>query len=89
MNLKTEHCRSCGATIVWAETAVTGRPNPIDSEPAKDGNVRLQPRIDAMPLAHYYGKTAKELLVEKYGDAIPWFKSHFATCPHAAKHRKK
>lgn len=83
-------CRSCNAEIIWAKNAVNGLRNPIDASPTPDGNIRLEFRgIGQPPVAHYYGKTARELLVEKHGDKIVWYKSHFATCPNARQHKKK
>lgn len=71
-----EHCRSCNAPIVWAKTE-KGKPMPVDAEPVADGNIELQAGI------------AK---VVKAGEVLPGtllYKSHFATCVHAASHRKK
>lgn len=68
-------CRSCGAEIVWAKTE-TGKSIPIDAEPVNEGNIHLKDGVA------YVDKSCMGL-------PGPHYKSHFATCPHAAKHRKK
>lgn len=73
----TAKCRSCGASIIWAETAA-GKRMPVDVEPSPAGNVALEPRPGLDPLA-----TVNEPLF-----ASSLRKSHFATCPNAASHRK-
>jgi hypothetical protein len=80
----TSECRSCHAKIVWAVTT-KGRPIPIDPEPVPDGNIILEPRGTSWrplpPLATVWTHGAQ--------DGVVLYKSHFATCPAAAKFRKR
>lgn len=72
----SEHCRSCGEAILWART-VNGKPMPLDPEPVRGGNVRLE-------------KGTAHVLGPLEADAEPrLYVSHFATCPQAASHRKR
>lgn len=73
------NCKSCNASIEWVSTP-TGKKMPIDGDPAPDGNVVLRG-----------GKAVvlgPEMLAELPAN-VPRFKSHFATCPNAAQHRKE
>lgn len=66
------HCRSCKAPIVWVLTA-SGARMPVDAKPEK--RIVLTPdgrRPDAAPRA----------------EVVDTYVSHFATCAHAAEHRK-
>lgn len=74
-------CGSCGASIVWTET-VTGKSMPVDSEASPDGNVVIGRPDDP--------RNAPVARVLRKGEMSPGprFKSHFATCPNAATHRK-
>jgi hypothetical protein len=75
-------CRSCGAAIVWAQTAV-GKRMPVDAEPVDGGNlVLVYPSPGATPLALH---TPPE---QQLFDDPPRYVSHFSTCPHADQHRK-
>lgn len=69
-------CSSCGASIIWVKTAA-GRSMPIDLVPCDDGNVVVE------------DGTARTLRkgVEPPAN-VSKFKSHFATCPNAASHRR-
>lgn len=73
-----EHCRSCGAAIMWLEHVNSGKPAPIDAEPVgAAGNIIV---------------TGDTYRITKVGadrqDAIdrgvPLHKNHFATCPQAS-----
>ena len=76
-------CRSCGAPILWARTEA-GKSIPLDSEPHPGGTIRID---DANPplaiVVTIYAATPDEL----FGGA-PLYRSHFATCPDADRHRK-
>lgn len=66
---------------MWAETE-KGRRIPIDPEPVSDGNIVLHHRSNFQPplaLVRFSVPTKAETR----------YKSHFATCPNAAKHRKR
>jgi len=70
-------CKSCRASIRWVRMSGV-RPMPVDALPAADGNVLV--------LAD--GK-ARVLKAEERGRYVgTLYKSHFATCPHAAGHRR-
>jgi len=71
-------CRSCGAPILWAETP-KGKRIPIDPTPVPDGNIFLVTREGGRPPLAMPAIT---------GNPDRW-KSHFATCPNADKHRKR
>jgi hypothetical protein len=73
-------CSSCNAEIRWVRTEANDRPMPLDPEPTESGNVQLvggRARVlEGFDLLHA-------------GDAgEPLYRSHFATCPAASKHRK-
>lgn len=70
----TARCRSCGALIVWAKSAKTGKPMPLDHDRVTSG-VRFQ--ADAQGIARLRAGVE------------PGHASHFATCPDAARHRRK
>jgi hypothetical protein len=84
-------CRSCGAEIEWAET-VNGKPIPVDKIPVEDGNILLSMRWRCPPVAVVQSaQQIAKLKSEAFhtGQKHVLFKSHFATCPHAAKHRRR
>lgn len=77
---RIESCRSCYRPIIWAITERAKR-MPVDPEPTKGGNIQLDwrpggaaPLARVLPVAKQFGKTNLR-------------KSHFATCPNAARHR--
>lgn len=73
-------CSSCGADILWCESATTGALMPIDAEPVASGNVALVGRV-----AHVRrGDLFEPMLPEG-----PRYQSHFATCPNAKQWRRK
>lgn len=76
-------CTSCHAKMFWARSASTDRPIPIDAEPAPDrGNVYLDDQGRAVAFDRRDGVPQDAL-------GRPLYVSHFATCPDAARHRKK
>jgi len=76
--MRVEHCKSCHAPIVWAGTA-SGKLMPVDVDSSPAGNLRLE-YTDA-------GELVAEVVPAGSQDALRT--SHFATCPNAAKHRRK
>lgn len=66
-------CKSCGASIQWM-VSEGGKKIPIDADPSPDGNLIL------------FGTGAHPVPKLWTGDR---YKSHFATCPNAAQHRKR
>jgi len=85
-------CRSCGAPIEWAITP-DGKRIPIDVQAVEDGNILLSHKsLEEPPVAFVQSKSNIEILrsqAKLSGQPHVLFKSHFATCPNAAKHRKK
>lgn len=77
-------CRSCNAEIRWALSA-RGRRIPLDPEPytgpEPSGLFRLADPDGLVPTAITVPPGALE--------ADPVYRSHFATCPEAALHRRK
>lgn len=74
-------CRSCNANILWAVTT-KGKRIPIDPTPVKDGNIRLIVRENNLPPLAIVVTLSENRDTDMY-------KSHFATCPNAQKHRNK
>lgn len=78
--MTTEHCRSCGAEVVWRKHLSTGNLAPINAEPDPTGNVIL------VGDAEYY--------VLRRSDPTPpadieRYTAHHSTCPHAEQWRQK
>ncbi len=71
----SNRCHSCEAPVRWVRTA-SGKAMPIDPEPVDGGNVWL----DSNGVAHVGD--------EQWAPSPRRYKSHFATCPNAAKHRR-
>jgi len=65
-------CRSCGAAIIWCETG-HGKKMPVDARTTEAGNLVLE------------GQEPTAVYVDP---GTGTHTSHFATCPHADKHRK-
>jgi hypothetical protein len=72
----TSRCRACGAEIMFAPSAATGKLIPINIQPEK----RIV-FVDAALGVIQDGPTGKAKVVST-------FISHFATCPNAANFRK-
>lgn len=74
-------CRSCDAPIYWIKTA-KGQAMPIDARPDPNrGNVRLVAGGSGVVLSHDEARARRAA-----GEAL--HTSHFATCVHAAQHRR-
>lgn len=82
-------CSSCRASIIWTRTT-TGSRMPVDPVPVADGNVALVVRgADGAGLTAIVLKSRRDAhLLSGALTAGPRYKSHFATCPNADKHRK-
>jgi hypothetical protein len=76
-------CRSCHAELLWALTE-KGRRIPLDPEPytgpVPSGLFVLRDREKLIPTAVAVPPSAFE--------TEPLYRSHFATCPNAALHRR-
>lgn len=83
---RVSRCRSCGERIYWARTA-SGKPMPVDvvragnQTPRTVGNVDLRRRTDDP------SELTATVVAEASRSPQLWT-SHFATCPHAAQHRR-
>jgi hypothetical protein len=83
--MKPATCSSCGAAITWAETA-GGKRIPIDVSPSLEaGNVVLKAPMD--PRAPWSAIIVSKLRPKQDGEVL--YTSHFATCPQAARHRRR
>jgi hypothetical protein len=81
------HCRSCGASIVWA-TTIIGKAHPFDAQPSDDGTFYLVCEDDGKDFAvHMHAQDARAEAAARA--EAPRYRSHFASCPDAAKHRRR
>lgn len=71
------NCSSCGAEIMWAKT-LGGKSIPLDMIAVANGNVYLTGDV-----AHVMHKN------ETAHINVPLYRTHFSSCPNAAKHRKR
>lgn len=69
-----DRCSTCKAPIRWV-SSVKGRPMPIDPDPVDRGNLLIEDTL--------VGQVAR---VVPPGDGT--HQSHFASCAHAAAHRR-
>ena len=83
--MKRAKCKSCQTSIVWAKTAATGTNIPVDLAEYPDGNLVLEADSDGTYVAHVRGTVPR---CEDTGRVYNR-KSHFATCPNAARFRKE
>lgn len=79
---KTTKCGSCGAEIIWSITQ-TNKRMPVNATPTQHGNIYLVHRGDSTPPLAVHAKFSRPV------GEVPKYKSHFATCPNASKHRKQ
>lgn len=70
--LKTEHCRSCRAEIIWLKHATSGKAAPIDAAPAPGGNCLIH-----APAGTYRIIGAKDRAT--FAGQLHY--NHFASCP--------
>jgi hypothetical protein len=74
--VRIAECRSCGAAIVWAITE-EGKRAPFDAEPIDmRGTFALVEFMDP------------ERVEAQSSSRDRRYRSHFATCPNAAEHRR-
>lgn len=83
MDIRT--CSKCPAEIFFGETR-SGARNPIDAEPADNGNVRITERKFGPPYADALSPI-EALAAQNSGETL--YVSHFVTCPEAASFRRK
>lgn len=75
-------CKSCGAAIRWVVMEASGKRMPLDAEETAEGNIAISPLDGRAEVVT--GARRRDLLT--CGE--PLYRSHFATCPHAAGHRR-
>lgn len=83
-------CRSCGAPIRWVRLP-SGKALPIDPVPVPDGTVVVH--ADGERAAVVSDATMEALAIELGTEGMEAmarlrYRSHFASCPNAASHRK-
>ena len=78
--MKRSVCQSCGAFIYWAEQA-NAKKHPIDAEPVEGGTIKVVIRNGALFIVTFFDPNPT--------DGENRYVSHFATCPHANKHRRR
>lgn len=81
----SSRCRSCNAEILWAETA-NGKKMPLDAEPVDASELLAGLQV----LLKGRGDHGEDLVTSAVatGLPVPLYRSHFATCPDAAQHRR-
>lgn len=72
-------CRSCLAPLIWG-ISTKGHRMPLDKDPNPEGNIEIDDDSFIVVL------TAE---AKAQPATRPRYTSHFATCPNAAKHRKR
>lgn len=75
-------CQKCGKEILWLAHHQTRKANPIEAEPAKNGNLVINREKGIYRFA-----TPNEIEVAKLNNKNLYI-SHFATCEHAKSFRK-
>jgi hypothetical protein len=87
-SVRVTRCRSCNAEIFWGVIGQDGRKIPVDATATEDGNLSVDwprdpefpPRVEALGVGVARARRAA-------GESL--YRTHFATCPNAAKHRKR
>lgn len=98
MNVAT--CKSCTARFVWGKTT-KGRMIPLDVDPERDADGKLQPLVvddgNIEPTgATTWGRDGSTVPVvrvlradeQAQASTAPRWRSHFASCPNAAQHSR-
>jgi hypothetical protein len=76
-------CRSCGALVRWA-VMPGGKRMPLDADPSPEGTIALHSDgVQAAVLSR------KDLTFLNAEERERLYVSHFATCPNAARHRRR
>lgn len=86
--MAVDYCKSCKRPIMWAATLPRGRMMPLDLYPDPAGNVALFYRVSSFSNAAATVLGGQELMMA-HQIGVLLHTSHFATCPHAAEHRKE
>lgn len=77
-------CQSCGAEILWAVSATTGKRMPVDAAPTPTGNVDLTRNTHGELLATVRPQGGHTMFDPP---DLELHLSHFVTCPDAATWR--
>lgn len=77
----TQPCKSCTRPIIWAVTK-NGHPMPVDPVAIDGGNLELQRQAGLPPRANI-------IPPREAGGRQGLRRSHFASCPDAARWRKE
>jgi hypothetical protein len=77
-------CGSCGASIRWAKHDRTGSRMPFNADPDPDGTLTIT-HANGEAVFHYIGPPIPGQVALL--PTLTRYRSHFATCPHAATHR--
>lgn len=75
-----DHCRSCGAPVVWLRHERTGKAAPIDAIAVREGGNILLDRAAGTYRLVPQGEPARHPML---------YINHFAVYPHAAQHKRK
>jgi hypothetical protein len=80
-------CSTCGSPIEWARFEKSRKPVPLDVDLAPpDGNLELVERgSDGVPVVRVLTKVELEVARKR---ERPLLRTHFASCPDAATHRR-
>lgn len=78
-------CRSCGAPLLWTIT-VKGKRHPVDRDPHPEGTIKVVAGVSGAAPKSYV--MAGLDLATMRADGVALHRSHFATCPQAAQHRR-
>jgi hypothetical protein len=81
-------CASCEAPVLWAVTATTGSRMPLDPEPRADGTIALIGSADDVEAPLALVLRPSQLREARNHGAPRLYRSHFASCPHAARWRR-
>lgn len=96
MMARTPTCSSCGAPVRWARTS-SGKAIPLDAEPDPAGNLLVVDQhgqvVPASVARSAVTRGLAHVQVARRGPRsidpeLPHWRSHFATCAHAAAHRR-
>ncbi len=94
--MKVARCRSCEAPVVWAIAGKSGAKIPLDAEPVgvaqnekerQSHFVLLKGVRDPIVVNASWLHSDRTPVLEAQ-DQLAFYRSHFATCPNAAAHRK-
>ncbi|MBQ2641743.1 MAG: hypothetical protein IJG15_07080 [Lachnospiraceae bacterium] len=81
-------CKSCGAEIIWIRTR-QGKSMPVDTKTERFYPDPHGTRLYVMNDGHTMTGTPVQEGEQPVEGIASGHTSHFATCPHAKKHRKR